>query len=67
MFPPRIPPNARIAGGVSPAVQAAVAGSSPAKSRPSISVCPELTAYITVLLSVVGAVAWAHVLSIVTR
>lgn len=30
---------------------------------PQSPICPELTAYITTLLSVIGAVAWAHVVS----
>ena len=35
---------------------------SPAQSP----ICPELTAYITTLLSVIGAVAWAHVFAMNT-
>lgn len=35
-------------------------------SAPQSPICPELTAYITVLLTVIGAVAWAHVYSMTT-
>ena len=44
-----------------PGVQAGSPRTSPSKVGASISVCPELTAYITTLLAVVGAIAWAHV------
>ena len=33
---------------------------------PQSPICPELTAYITVLLTVIGAIAWAHVYAMKT-